>query len=130
MCGWPGPQPDLPASRATACQWWWTGPVRPGRDVPRFGCSPRRDSTPGHCPTVWRSFVGAAMAEWILGIETSCDETSAAVLTRPEASNHGVRSELAGLSILSQDVHRIFGGVVPELASRAHVQALGSVVDR
>ncbi len=40
------------------------------------------------------------------------------------------RPELAGLSILSQDVHRIFGGVVPELASRAHVQALGSVVDR
>ena len=39
-------------------------------------------------------------------------------------------SELAGLAILSQDVHRIFGGVVPELASRAHVQALGSVVER
>jgi N6-L-threonylcarbamoyladenine synthase len=31
--------------------------------------------------------------------------------------------------ILSQDVHRIFGGVVPELASRAHVQAIGAVVD-
>ena len=65
------------------------------------------------------------MAEWILGIETSCDETSAAVLRRSEAG-----TELAGLSILSQDVHRIFGGVVPELASRAHVQALGSVVER
>jgi N6-L-threonylcarbamoyladenine synthase len=65
------------------------------------------------------------MAEWILGIETSCDETSAAVLRR---THDGV--ELAGLSILSQDVHRIFGGVVPELASRAHVQTLGSVLDR
>jgi N6-L-threonylcarbamoyladenine synthase len=65
------------------------------------------------------------MAEWILGIETSCDETSAAVLRRG-----GDGAELAGLAILSQDVHRIFGGVVPELASRAHVQALGSVVDR
>jgi len=65
------------------------------------------------------------MAEWVLGIETSCDETSAAVLRRSDAG-----SELAGLSILSQDVHRIFGGVVPELASRAHVRALGSVVDR
>jgi N6-L-threonylcarbamoyladenine synthase len=32
--------------------------------------------------------------------------------------------------ILSQDVHKVFGGVVPELASRAHVQAIGSVVDR
>ena len=57
------------------------------------------------------------MAEWILGIETSCDETSAAVLSRGELPDRGVRAELAGLSILSQDVHRIFGGVVPELAS-------------
>jgi N6-L-threonylcarbamoyladenine synthase len=65
------------------------------------------------------------MAQWILGIETSCDETSAAVLR-----TEGGRGSLAGLVILSQDVHRIFGGVVPELASRAHVQAIGSVVER
>ena len=65
------------------------------------------------------------MAEWILGIETSCDETSAAVLR-----SQGGRAALASLTILSQDVHRIFGGVVPELASRAHVQAMGSVVER
>ena len=65
------------------------------------------------------------MTEWILGIESSCDETSAAVLR----SDSGHPS-LASLVILSQDVHRIFGGVVPELASRAHVQAMGSVVDR
>ena len=65
------------------------------------------------------------MAEWILGIETSCDETSAAVV---RAENG--RSTLASLTILSQDVHKIFGGVVPELASRAHVQAIGAVVGR
>jgi len=65
------------------------------------------------------------VAEWILGIETSCDETSAALLR-----TDGARTELGGLIILSQDVHRVFGGVVPELASRAHVQAIGSVVDR
>ncbi|HEU5304032.1 MAG TPA: tRNA (adenosine(37)-N6)-threonylcarbamoyltransferase complex transferase subunit TsaD [Gemmatimonadales bacterium] len=65
------------------------------------------------------------MAEWILGIETSCDETSAAVLR-----SQGGRVSLASLSILSQDVHKIFGGVVPELASRAHVQAVGPVVER
>ncbi len=65
------------------------------------------------------------MAEWILGIETSCDETSAAVVRAQDG-----RSELASLAILSQDVHRIFGGVVPELASRAHVQAIGPVVQR
>jgi N6-L-threonylcarbamoyladenine synthase len=63
------------------------------------------------------------VAEWILGIETSCDETSAAVVR-----SEGGRSELSSLAILSQDVHRIFGGVVPELASRAHVQAIGPVV--
>ena len=65
------------------------------------------------------------MSEWILGIETSCDETSAAVLR-----TDGARTEIGGLVILSQDIHRVFGGVVPELASRAHVQAIGSVVDR
>lgn len=42
----------------------------------------------------------------------------------------GGRSTLASLAILSQDVHRIFGGVVPELASRAHVQAIGPVVEQ
>jgi N6-L-threonylcarbamoyladenine synthase len=61
------------------------------------------------------------VAEVVLGIETSCDETSAAVL---------VSGELAGLVILSQDVHQVFGGVVPELASRAHLAALPAVVDR
>ncbi|MBI4421888.1 MAG: tRNA (adenosine(37)-N6)-threonylcarbamoyltransferase complex transferase subunit TsaD [Gemmatimonadetes bacterium] len=65
------------------------------------------------------------MADVLLGIETSCDETSAAVL----AGDRG-RPELASLVILSQDVHRVFGGVVPELASRAHLRALGPVVDR
>ncbi|HMJ59656.1 MAG TPA: tRNA (adenosine(37)-N6)-threonylcarbamoyltransferase complex transferase subunit TsaD, partial [Gemmatimonadales bacterium] len=61
------------------------------------------------------------MAEVVLGIETSCDETSAAVL---------VSGELASLVILSQDIHQIFGGVVPELASRAHLAALPATVDR
>ncbi|MFL5402879.1 MAG: tRNA (adenosine(37)-N6)-threonylcarbamoyltransferase complex transferase subunit TsaD [Gemmatimonadales bacterium] len=65
------------------------------------------------------------MSQWILGIESSCDETSAAVV-----SSDGGRTSLGSLVILSQDVHRIFGGVVPELASRAHVRAIGSVVDR
>jgi N6-L-threonylcarbamoyladenine synthase len=60
------------------------------------------------------------VADVVLGIETSCDETSAAVL---------VNGELASLVILSQDVHKVFGGVVPELASRAHLTALPQVVD-
>jgi len=65
------------------------------------------------------------VADVVLGIETSCDETSAAVLVGDRQ-----RPELAGLVILSQDIHRVFGGVVPELASRAHLAALPAVVDR
>lgn len=52
----------------------------------------------------------------VLGIETSCDETSAAVVSgTPE------QMTLESCVILSQDVHRLFGGVVPEIASREHL---------
>ena len=61
----------------------------------------------------------------VLGIETSCDETSAAVL---EGSGDDVRQK--SLVILSQDVHRIYGGVVPEIASRAHLTSIVPVVER
>jgi N6-L-threonylcarbamoyladenine synthase len=61
----------------------------------------------------------------ILGIETSCDETSAAVLSVEDG-----RPILQSLVILSQDIHQVFGGVVPELASRAHLRTIGPVVDR
>jgi N6-L-threonylcarbamoyladenine synthase len=61
----------------------------------------------------------------ILGIETSCDETSAAVL-----SGAGDDTTLESLVILSQDVHRVFGGVVPELASRAHLTSIVPVAER
>ena len=61
----------------------------------------------------------------VLGIETSCDETSAAVL---EGEGDEVRQR--SLVILSQDVHRVFGGVVPEIASRAHLAAIVPVVDQ
>jgi len=61
----------------------------------------------------------------VLAVETSCDETSVAVLDGT-ADDVALRS----LVILSQDVHRIFGGVVPELASRAHLTAIDSVTRR
>jgi N6-L-threonylcarbamoyladenine synthase len=63
----------------------------------------------------------------ILGIETSCDETSAALLS---SSDDGSEVTLESLVILSQDVHRIFGGVVPEIASRQHLTAIVPVVAR
>ena len=58
---------------------------------------------------------------YILGIESSCDDTSAAVL------RDGV---LLSNITASQDVHRAYGGVVPELASRAHQQNVVPVVDQ
>jgi N6-L-threonylcarbamoyladenine synthase len=57
----------------------------------------------------------------ILGIETSCDETSAAVFDG---------GRLQSLIILSQDAHAVFGGVVPEIAARAHVTSIVPVVRR
>jgi N6-L-threonylcarbamoyladenine synthase len=56
----------------------------------------------------------------VLGLETSCDETSAAVLRGP--------CQLLGHVILSQDDHEVYGGVVPELASRAHIRVIDRVV--
>ena len=56
----------------------------------------------------------------ILGIETTCDETSAAVLNAD--------GTMASLVIHSQDVHRIYGGVVPELAARDHLKRIEPVV--
>ena len=60
------------------------------------------------------------MNEYILGIESSCDDTSAAVL-----QGTCVLSNV----IASQKVHEKYGGVVPELASRAHQQNIIPVID-
>ena len=59
-------------------------------------------------------------AGMVLGIETSCDDTSVAVL------EDGVR--LRAHLIAAQDVHQLYGGVVPELASRAHLELLPPLV--
>ena len=55
----------------------------------------------------------------VLGIETSCDETSAAVVSE---------AGLIGHVILSQDAHERYGGIVPEIAARAHLRQLDDVV--
>jgi N6-L-threonylcarbamoyladenine synthase len=57
----------------------------------------------------------------ILGIETSCDETAAAVVDE----GHVVRSSIVSSQV---DLHARFGGVVPEIASRAHVELVGPVI--
>src|SRR6476660_6516094 len=57
-----------------------------------------------------------------LGIETSCDETAAAVFTdEPAVLSNVVASQI--------DLHARFGGVVPEVAARAHLQRLLPVID-
>ncbi len=59
----------------------------------------------------------------VLGIETTCDETSAAVVASGP--------QLLAQTVLSQaDEHGLFGGVVPEIASRSHVRELTAVIER
>ena len=73
----------------------------------------------------WRGGIVILIMErrniYILGIESSCDDTSAAVI------RDGV---LLSNVTASQDVHKAYGGVVPELASRAHQQNVVPVVDQ
>src|SRR6266851_1065603 len=57
----------------------------------------------------------------VLGIETSCDETAAAVLD-------GGRKILSSIVASQDDVHAPYGGVVPELASRRHIEVIVPVV--
>ncbi|WP_011582516.1 MULTISPECIES: tRNA (adenosine(37)-N6)-threonylcarbamoyltransferase complex transferase subunit TsaD [Chelativorans] len=62
----------------------------------------------------------------VLGIETSCDETAAAVVTRGADEAPAILSNV----VLSQiEEHAAFGGVVPEIAARAHVEALDGVIE-
>src|SRR5439155_27193762 len=61
----------------------------------------------------------------VLGIETTCDDTAAAVVERPAAGPGKILSNI----VLSQiDEHAAFGGVVPEVAARAHVEALDTII--
>lgn len=60
----------------------------------------------------------------VLGIETSCDETSAAVVSGTGAGP----GDILGHIVLSQAEHTAFGGVVPEIAARAHVEALDKTI--
>ena len=65
------------------------------------------------------------MTRALLAIETSCDETAAAVVERNDAGEGRILSNIV-LSQISE--HAAFGGVVPEIAARAHVEILDAVV--
>ena len=60
---------------------------------------------------------------YILGIESSCDETSAAVVSM-ECGERRILSNIVASQI---ETHRLYGGVVPEIASRAHIEAISNI---
>lgn len=65
----------------------------------------------------------------VLGIETSCDETAAAVVVREPSGRGCPVGRILSNVVLSQfDLHKIYGGVVPEIAARAHTECLDDIV--
>ncbi|MDC3089882.1 tRNA (adenosine(37)-N6)-threonylcarbamoyltransferase complex transferase subunit TsaD [Candidatus Pelagibacter sp.] len=63
----------------------------------------------------------------ILGIETSCDETAASIITENEQGNPIVLSNIVSSQV---EVHKEFGGVVPELAARSHIEKIDWIVEK
>ena len=63
----------------------------------------------------------------ILGIESSCDETAAAIISENE---QGLPIVLSNIVSSQVDVHKEFGGVVPELAARSHMEKIDWIVDK
>jgi N6-L-threonylcarbamoyladenine synthase len=63
----------------------------------------------------------------ILGIESSCDETAASIITENE---QGVPTILSNIVSSQVDVHKEFGGVVPELAARSHIEKIDSITKK
>ena len=67
----------------------------------------------------------------VLGIETTCDETAAAVIERgSDGAGHFQARILSNIVRSQTEEHAPFGGVVPEIAARAHVDLLDGIVDR
>lgn len=57
----------------------------------------------------------------VLGIESSCDETAAAIVNE--------KREILGQALLSQEEHKAFGGVVPEIAARSHLEHIDEIIE-
>ncbi len=88
---------------------------------PSDAAADRADAVAVPVPAPAHRRAGPRAAQLVLGIETSCDDTSVAVLE----GGATLRSHL----VSAQD-HRLYGGVVPELASRAHLDILPRLVER
>src|SRR6478735_6842871 len=113
-------------------------PVRSAQSRPRFLCLRHRQrgsarAEPYHrcinhwvaCPNGHSASGKPAMGEdtVVLGIESSCDETAAALVT-------GDRRILAQRIASQEAEHAPYGGVVPEIAARAHVERLAPLIER
>ena len=108
-CGCAGRRPGWPASRATACRWWWTGPVRRARDAPRSGCSrpPGLDARalPDSLALVRRS------ARWLSGSWASRPRATrprrpCSRAARRERAARGARGALDSLAGRAPDLRR------------------------
>ena len=65
----------------------------------------------------------------VLGIETSCDETAVAIVEAPADGGGRSGAILANVIYSQLTEHRRFGGVVPEIAARAHLERIDGLVD-
>ncbi len=64
---------------------------------------------------------------FILGIESSCDETAASIISENDQGNPIILSNIVSSQI---DIHKEFGGVVPELAARSHIEKIDWIVQK
>ena len=86
----------------------------------------REDTETPLWPTAQGLKLGNDTSMLVLGIETTCDETAAAVVERLSDGSGRILSNI----VRSQtEEHAAFGGVVPEIAARAHVDVLDGIVD-
>ena len=63
----------------------------------------------------------------ILGIESSCDETAASIVTETQSGNPVILSNIVSSQV---EIHKEFGGVVPELAARSHMEKIDWIVEK
>ena len=80
------------------------------------------------CPTAAPAMVSSRLI--FLALETTCDETGAAVLEGPRPPAVGVPRVLSSVVASQVGLHQRFGGVVPEIASRAHVRQVLPMIDQ
>src|SRR5208282_60100 len=106
------PAPARAASRASRCAEWQFRPRIVPYDLQMLG-------------RIHYAAVCSHIIMVILGIETTCDETAAALVERIEDGRGRILSNVV-LSQVSE--HAEFGGVVPEIAARAHVEALDHII--